>query len=191
MNYCKQRLKYLGRGSSRIVFQIDGSTVLKLAFNQKGIAQNEADARVKIDRYLQDYNFLPEVYDVDEEYLWIEMQQARRARKVDFKRLTGYNWETFYYWVMYCWNNAVAYSNEQRYIPDEYRVLFHSDKWRNATEYSLFSEIEDYIENYGVQGWGDIATIQNWGVVTNKNGQEELVLIDNGLDNDTLEKYYK
>jgi hypothetical protein len=174
------------------VFQIDNNTVLKLAWNNKGVAQNEADARVKDDYYLQGYNFLPEVYDVDENYQWVEMQIARHARKSDFKRLTGYDWDTFYYWVVYCWNKSVARRNEQRSIPDDYKVLFRTNKWlEELGNGSLFSEIEDYIGNYEVQGWGDIATMRNWGVAYNANGNEELVLVDNGLDNDVLDKYYK
>lgn len=41
--YCKQMLgQPIGNGSSRIVFQISDERVLKVAKNQKGIAQNEA-----------------------------------------------------------------------------------------------------------------------------------------------------
>ena len=191
VKYCRARLKYLGKGSARIVFQIDEGTVLKLAYNQKGIGQNEADARVKNDWYLRKFNFLPEVYDVDENYLWIEMQIARRAKASDFKRLTGYDFKTLCYWVTYCWNYSVAYSNETIFIPDEYRMLFRSDKWIDVLEYSIFSELEDYIGNYGVQGIGDLQKINSWGVVIDKDGNENLVLVDNGLDNDVLEKYYK
>ena len=191
VRYCKSRLKYLGKGTSRIVFQIDNGTVLKLAYSQKGIAQNEAEASVKNDYVLSGYNFLPEVYDVDENYLWIEMQLARRAKASDFKRLTGFDFKTLCYWITYCWNKSVAYRNERRFIPDEYRVLFNSDKWRDVLEYSIFSELEDYIGNYDVQGIGDLQRISSWGVTVNKNNEEELVLIDNGLSNDVLDKYYK
>ena len=131
-------MKYLGRGSSRIVFQIDESTVLKLAFNQKGIAQNEAEAAVKNDYVLSGYNFLPEVYDVDDEYLWIEMQIARRANQSDFKKFTGYSRKVFYYWVINCWNNSVAPQYARRFIPDEYSVLFNSNKFYKYFDYTLF-----------------------------------------------------
>lgn len=190
VKYCKERLKYLGRGSSRIVFQIDESTVLKLAFNQKGIAQNEAEAAVKNDYVLSGYNFLPEVYDVDDQYLWIEMQIARRANQSDFKKFTGYSWKVFYYWVINCWNNSVAPQYARRYIPDEYSVLFNSNKFYEYFDYTLFDEIRDYIGNYAVEGYLDLIAIRNWGVVKDKNGEERLVLIDNGLSNDVIKKYY-
>lgn len=191
VRYCKERLKYLGKGSARIVFQIDDSTVLKLAYNQKGIAQNESDARVKYDYVLSGYNFLPEVYEVDDNYQWIEMQMARRATQKDFKRITGYDWKTFCYWVTDCWNNSVAYNNQRRYIPDEYKMLFKSNKWSDNFDYSIFQEIEDYIGNYVVQGICDLQRISSWGVVADKDGNERLVLVDNGLDNDVLDNYYR
>lgn len=44
VDYCKQYLgNPIGNGSSRIVFQIDDETVLKLAKNRKCITQNELE----------------------------------------------------------------------------------------------------------------------------------------------------
>ena len=44
MRFCKEFLgDSIGRGSSRLVFQIDDEWVLKLAMNSKGIAQNEEE----------------------------------------------------------------------------------------------------------------------------------------------------
>ena len=41
--YVAERLPKLGAGSSRIVYKIDDGTVLKLAKNQKGLAQNNLE----------------------------------------------------------------------------------------------------------------------------------------------------
>ena len=44
VQYCRQMLGFpIGNGSSRITFQIDDEKVLKLAKNEKGIAQNETE----------------------------------------------------------------------------------------------------------------------------------------------------
>ena len=51
VNYCNSILKYLGRGSSRMVYEIDDEKVLKLAYNNKGIAQNRAEADWMLERY--------------------------------------------------------------------------------------------------------------------------------------------
>lgn len=98
----------------------------------------------------------------------------------------------FYYWVIYVFNTSLIRNRAYtRYIPDEYKRLFDSDKWEDTYEYSLFDEINDYMCNYDVQGWADLCAVRNWGVQIDKDGTERLVLIDNGLSNDVLDTYYK
>lgn len=54
IDYCKQMLgQPIGKGLSRIVFQISDERVLKVAKNQKGIAQNEAEGNIYQQRNLQ------------------------------------------------------------------------------------------------------------------------------------------
>ena len=191
VRYCKQRLTYLGKGRSRIVFQIDENTVLKLAYNKKGIAQNESESRVKNDYYLRDLDLFAEVYDVDDEYLWLEMESARKAKSADFKKITGYGFRIFYYWLQYCYNILIKGYNEFRFIPEEYHALFkNGSNFYTNFENSIFAKVEDYIRNYDVEGVGDLQRISSWGVVKDNNGNERLVLIDNGLSNEVIEKYY-
>ena len=73
IKYCSARLPRIGAGSSRIVFQIDDEKCLKLAKNQKGIAQNEAED----DGYVQSLDFVAKVYEVHPQYHWLEMQFHR------------------------------------------------------------------------------------------------------------------
>ena len=190
VRYCSQRLPKLGSGSARIVFLIDNDTVLKLAKNEKGVAQNEAEARVKHDYYLNNLDLFAEVYDVDENYLWIEMQFAKRATKKDVKRLTGYDFETLSYWMRECWNNSVAIYGFKRPIPEKYKMFFNSKEFKSNYKGTIFSVLEDYIGNYHVQGVGDLQRISSWGVAKYPDGGENLVIIDNGLSNEVLNKYY-
>lgn len=44
IQYCKERLKRISSGSSRIVYMVDDTKVLKIAKNQKGLAQIEVEA---------------------------------------------------------------------------------------------------------------------------------------------------
>ena len=50
MKFANQYLTRIGSGSGRIVYDIDGKKVLKLAKNPKGVAQNEMESN--IGRYL-------------------------------------------------------------------------------------------------------------------------------------------
>lgn len=43
VNWCKQRYKYISKGSSRKVFHYSDTLVIKVAYNEKGIAQNMAE----------------------------------------------------------------------------------------------------------------------------------------------------
>lgn len=56
---------------------------------------------------------------------------------------------------------------------------------------SLFYTVNEYLMNYQIEGFGDIQRISSWGVIQNEDGEEKLILIDYGLNNDTLNNHYK
>ncbi len=58
-----QTLQRIGSGSGRVVYDIDGTKVLKVAKNQKGVAQNEVESGVGRDSYFD--NIVTEVYESD------------------------------------------------------------------------------------------------------------------------------
>lgn len=181
IRYCETFLQRISSGSSRIVYKIDENTVLKLAKNQKGIAQNEVEGQH--DCYRDNMNMFAKIYDTDENYLWIEMQLAKKARVSDFKRLTGYDFNTVCYWIDYCKPDRYRNSNPLK-------TFFDSPEFEeNWDEYGLLAELQEYIGNYDVP-IGDLKRISSWGVVNGEYG-EELVLIDYGLTNDVFNNYYK
>lgn len=186
IRYCQERLKRLSSGSSRIVYQIDDEKVLKLAKNKKGIAQNQAEGG---DYYKNSIGCFAEIYDVDDNYLWIEMQLARRARVGDFKRLTGYGWDVVCAWIKYCQS---GYSRRSaQFIDPAYKAIFNSDEFQDNYDYSLFSDLQEYLGNYGLESIGDLLRINSWGVVTDEYGNEKIVIIDSGLSDDVYNDYYK
>lgn len=192
IQYCNNNLQRIASGSSRIVYKIDDDTVLKLAKNQKGLAQNEAETQYRDDLYAP--NIFAEVYDNDENFYWIEMQLARKAKPTDFKKLTGYDFKTFTYFVMY---SAQQYLPRTRYgfsVPSEYEQLFNSEEFRNMVwdnPDNVFYQTNEYLTSYQIQKYGDVQRISSWGVVKDKqDGTDKLVLIDYGLTDDIFEKYY-
>lgn len=186
IRYCQERLKRLSSGSSRIVYQIDDEKVLKLAKNRKGIAQNRAEGG---DYYKNSIGCFAEIYDVDDNYLWIEMQLARKAKLSDFKRLTGYDFNTMCQWIFNC---RSRYSMGCYGYDKSYDTIFNSEEFEEGLEnYSLFAYVEEYLCNYELEFVGDLTRLNSWGVVNNENGQEELVIIDSGLSDDVWSDYYK
>jgi len=80
IRYCEEHLQRISSGSSRIVYKIDDEKVLKLAKNKKGLAQNEIEVM-----YGQSYDLestVAHVFEHDENYLWVEMELARKVRKI-------------------------------------------------------------------------------------------------------------
>lgn len=189
IKYCESKLQRISSGSSRIVYKIDDEKVLKLAKNKKGIAQNE----VEDDYYLQQIGCFAEVYDVDENHQWIEMQLARRPKVSDFKRIFGYGFDVICAWIDYCANSyGASYVRNVYYNRNEkYDKLFNSPEFEENYEYSIFEMLQHYLGDYQInESTGDLKRISSWGLVKN-NGQDDLVLIDFGLSDKVFNDYYR
>lgn len=184
LEYCAARLPKLGRGSSRVVFKIDDEKCLKLAINRKGLAQNEVEATP--DFFLEDIGLVARTYDHDENFLWVEMQLARRATKNDFKRLTPYDFDTMCEFITYNYNR---YSRRHVIISPKYKKLFDNPDFYDTIYDTAFYAMYDYLGNYQPDIVGDLKKLSSWGVVK-QGGQEELVLIDFGLNEDVYNNYY-
>ena len=184
VRYCAQRLTKIGAGSSRIVFAVDGEKVLKVAKNAKGVAQNKEEG----EDWKQTYCCFARVYDKSDDGIFLEMQAARRAKKSDFKRLTGYDFETMCEWIEY---TKSLYSRSARMYGGRYKnPLFDSDEWSEyLDDYNVFSGIHAYLCDYQLESVGDFERLSSWGVVS-ENGEESLAIIDFGLSDEVFTDYY-
>jgi hypothetical protein len=85
MDYTAARAQKLGRGSSRTAFEIEyqgRTTVLKVAHNIKGMAQNKEEANILDDGYVQQLGITIPIIDYDEAHdspVWIHMEKAQKA----------------------------------------------------------------------------------------------------------------
>lgn len=205
VNYCRARLRQMGRGSSRMVFEIDDDKVLKLAYNSKGIAQNmtEADPTFRI------YGIFAEVYDVHPKYHWIEMEKAVPAKISDFDKIYGgknglfsefftewkYDMEVdltkggvFKEWLSpYVFHEFLRLSGN--HIGDAWDGIYNAFEDTEEYEGSLFEGLKQYILDMDLHACGDLRRISSYGVVE-RDGRKEIVLIDYGLNNDVFNKYY-
>ena len=186
MDYCNQRLQKLGAGSGRVVYAIDNDTVLKLAKNAKGIAQNQAEAG---DWVLKKMGLFPDIYEYSDDYQWIEMQRCVPAKKSDFKRITGDPFELycqFIRWQLSRYSGKPIWSVSQDAI-DYFNKIGESDDYCDT----LYYDIADYMGNYKPTAIGDMVRISSWGIVRDDDGQERLVILDYGLSDDVYDQYYK
>lgn len=180
IEYCNEHLKRISSGSSRVVFMIDNEKVLKLAKNQKGLAQNEVEIQYGNDGYLE--NIVAKVYDYDENNLWLEMQLAKKLTKSNFKQITGFNFDDFATAVH---NYGIDSGNASRHAqkrPIDSKIV--EAMWEDEFVYGIF----DFIGNYGIPA-GDLTRLNSYGVVT-ENGADRVVIIDYGLTHDVYQSFY-
>jgi hypothetical protein len=177
VRYCEENLKRISSGSSRIVYMIDNTKVLKLAKNRKGLAQNEVEIQWGQDSYFS--SILAHTFDYHPDDLWVEMELARKVSKKDFIRLTDCTIEELYY-----------YLRNFEEINHGKRPIFHMDPEVKARldENEFVSAIGDFMSNINAPA-GDFGKLNSYGIVQ-RGGQDDIVLIDFGLTNDVYQTYY-
>ena len=179
-NYCTQHLgKHIGKGSSRVTFQIDDEKVLKLAWNNKGMGQNITE--------MQTYtaSIFPNVYDYDENGKWIISEFVLPAKSQDFKHCFGMTFQQF--------ASFISASGKYRF-GGRYWSAMPENEWISYLENNEeLSEFDEYIGNYGNHNFtpiGDMTRLCNYGL-THRNGEATIVLLDSGLSEDVWNTYYQ
>lgn len=177
--YCLQNLgPTIGRGSSRVIFQLSDEKCLKLALNGKGIAQNEQEC---LTRY--DSNLFPEVFDNDSEYKYVVTEYVLPAKESDFMHCLGLSFKDF------C--KFIASSAYYRHGQLKYRFRFKEEDYVRLLETNEdLCEWDEYIGNDYTIGFGDMMRIANYGM-TKRNGYDTIVLLDHGLNTEIFNKFYK
>lgn len=179
VQYCERNLQRISSGSSRIVYKIDDTKVLKLAKNKRGLAQNEVEIEYSED-YMWD-GIVAKIFDYDQNNLWVEMELARKVSPKKFHEIVGFPFE------QYC--QAILYHEDEQKPQSRNRIkrskpeMYH-EMWDNEFMYSIF----DIIGSYDFPA-GDLCKLNSYGLV-NRNGQDDIVLIDYGLTNDVYDSYY-
>ena len=175
--YCTQHLgKHIGKGSSRATFQIDDESVLKLAWNEKGVGQNEEEERAYGD------DIFPQVKDCDPNGLWLISEFVLPAKAQDFKHCFNMSFSQFCSFIHSCG----TYRFGRRYWD-----IMEEDEWLNLLENNEdLQAFDDYIGNYGRIVVGDMCRICNYGL-TKRYGEAHIVLLDSGLTEDVWNNYYK
>ncbi len=177
--YVKQRLPKVAQGSSRAVFIVDDATVLKVAMNKKGLAQNEVEA--DIGRFSTDYP-VAKVFEVGDQGAWLEMERAVKVKPSDFEKIAGVKLKDFQEVVLYWQLERKGKAAWALRAPEKYDELVSSGD--NNFINSVISLIADYD-----MGQGDTTRPSSWGIV-NRNGRPTLVLIDFGLTSAVYNDYY-
>ena len=177
--YCQEMCgRQIGGGSSRIVFQIDDQWVLKLARNQKGIAQNKEEFKIATDMYGSQLSVkVDEGCSDTEGYEWIVSEYVLPAKAQDFRQVYGIDWNDVVYF-------AQALEHDQRSIDGLYEKYSGNE---DATD--LLNDIHEYWSNWNGT-LGDVERLCNWGMAR-RDGYIQMVLLDLGGSADIISKYYR
>lgn len=176
LRYLENCLHRLGKGSSRAVYLLGPTKVIKLAINKKGIAQNEREAGLKTGAKMYS-NVMAQIIDYDENDLWVEMEVAKKLDLKLFRKITGMSFKTF---SMAMWRLNMAEKGYNQYyddIPDEIK------------ENEFFQEVEDAI-NYLKVSPGDLMSKNQFGMV-DRDGQTKIVIIDYGINDQIYDDFYR
>lgn len=182
-NYCVEHLgKPQGKCSSRVCFQIDDEKILKLAWNNKGIAQNENEN----DYYLDNIGIVPHTYDSDDNGLWIISEYVLPARQRDFKECLGLTFDEFVKFIRSSCAWRENYTRAKQGAYGEY--IYSLDEYSDMCENEDLQPFDEYIGNYRPPE-GDLTRLCNYGM-TMRNGYPTIVLLDAGLSQEIWNNYY-
>jgi GNAT superfamily N-acetyltransferase len=179
IQYCEKNLQRISSGSGRVVYKIDDTKVLKLAKNQKGVAQNNTEIGFS-DDYMWD-GMIAEIFNYDENGLWVEMELARKVTPKIWDSIIGIPIEELH--------KSARFVDQQK-NPRKYQYHFtRPQRMDEVYDNEFTSNILDLIGNYDI-GPGDFGRLSTYGLVK-RNGQDNIVIIDYGLTNDVYDSYYK
>jgi hypothetical protein len=185
--YALERAKKLGAGSSRVATTIEYEgrpTVLKIAKNAKGLAQNSVEADVLSDGYASQLGILIPIIDYDEqnrEPSWVHTELAQKANE---KQLCN---------IMKCddLNQLITMAKS---ITGKHRMNYQQvteflrsrgkseEDIDTMTDYA--NTLADLNSNFDVE-LGDFARAANWGFYQGKP-----VIVDVGFNSNVLNQYY-
>jgi hypothetical protein len=187
--YALERAKKLGTGSSRVATVIDYEgrpTVLKIAKNQKGLAQNSVEADILSDGYGSQLGILIPIIDYDEqnrEPTWIHTEMAQKATD---KQLSS---------IMKCGDlsmlvhaaNSIA--GKKSFYSYDSVAKYLRDHGASDSDLETFTDyanvLADLANSFDVE-LADMARAANWGLYHGKP-----VIVDVGFNSNVMNQYYK
>jgi len=171
--YCGSALTRISSGSSRIIYKIDDKRVLKLAKNERGIAQNSVESDQMLNQWYGD--IIAKRLEFDDDDKWIVSEYAKRVGPKRFEQLLGVTIDQLF-----------AYLCELH--PEKTKVQFIvNDKTREVLDVDnneFMYDLNDMIGNWDMP-IGDFSKLSTFGEINGK-----LVVTDYGLTKQVYDTHY-
>jgi len=159
--YADSFLQKLGQGSSRAAYVFSSRYVLKIAINNKGIAQNETEVQVATNPETK--AIIARVHKADPDNKWVISDAVRELKnEKEFADATGLDWTTFI---------------------KEVKALFKGEPVEDPSE--MAQAMAATMKANDLM-FGDIKEITHWG----KAADGRVVLLDYGFTGEVFEKHY-
>lgn len=166
--YAERNLKHLSSGSSRVVYLTNKGTIVKLAKNEKGLAQNEVESNPKMKS-----KYINKILRSAKNNSWIETEKLEKIKEKQFEEMTGVNFKLFSAAISYGLKDMAGTSHEK---PSDFDDVKSSD---------VYKEMLSLGKKFKLMP-GDMARISSWGVL-----KGHPVLIDAGLTREVYDKFYE
>ena len=179
INYANQYLQRIGSGTGRIVYDIDGEKVLKLARNSKGVAQNETETGAGY--YEENHGIVAIVFDSPEDDSWLIAEKAKKVNEARIKQLTSI--PSLSDLFDFLRNYEETSRGRDKILPQDPEI---EEFFWNENEFAY--ALADFIANYN-QKAGDMGRPSSYGEVI-RYGQPTIVLTDYGLNDEVYDTHY-
>jgi GNAT superfamily N-acetyltransferase len=172
--YADEKLKRIGSGSARIVYAIDDETVMKLAKNKKGLAQNYVEGDWGLHSMYK--GLVPDLIDADEDDRWIIMQRAKKITPKEFERITGFKFSEF----------GAALRNQINKNRGQKNYFAVPENIDEILDDEFTNQVIDLVMNFDLEP-GDLDRISSYGKLSDES---DPVLTDVGLTRSVWKEHY-
>lgn len=181
LNYTEDRLEKLGAGSSRTVFALSGSKVLKIAAPlrgkgtaEAGIAQNKSEVDIYTNPNIKEV--VAKIFDSDSEYRWIISEIVRPLNsRSEFESLTNTPLTETVDYASAVFNDQIPYELVLNDWKDE--IDMKPGGWFDIMLHLLDMDLIP----------GDLDEYGHWG----KTSEGRVVLLDYGFTGDVGDNFYQ
>ncbi len=158
--FAEKHFEHLSSGSSRIIYLTDDKQVLKVAKNDRGIAQNKVEVKVHSPN-------VNKTTKSDKDGIWKLSPYCDKITEKEFEKLTGVAFKDF--------GEAVGHGINDDKKPKNFDKIAKS---------AIYKEVIRLNKEYKLLP-GDMVRISSWGECDGKP-----VLLDAGLTRDVYDRYY-
>lgn len=200
-------IRFVGQGSSRIAYAMNGGKCLKLAMNDKGIAQNSQEIKNTAENKAKCF---PQIYDWDKKTNGSMLTECcAKAVAADFVNLFGIDMNAIVR-LLKKYSRTKSYDalvketteeislamndNDKEYADElKKRIGFVQKlKSRKTMAFKIIGELFDF---YSVEGnademlVSDLINVDNWGLAV-RNRRLCLIVIDAGFSSRISQEFY-